>query len=92
VSVLPNDDGGGSVANLINTASLGIGDALQLRIKMRGPLGEVNGKPVKLERKVKVIFDAKSMGGGVGNTVEGIGQKIGDLFGGNKNPKKGTKK
>ena len=59
---------------------------------MRGPLGEVNGKPVKLERKVKVIFDAKSMGGGVGNTVEGIGQKIGDLFGGNKNPKKGNKK
>lgn len=92
VGVLPNDDGGGSVANLINTASLGIGDALQLRIKMRGPLGEVNGKPVKLERKVKVIFDAKSMGGGVGNTVEGIGQKIGDLFGGNKNPKKGNKK
>jgi hypothetical protein len=32
------------------------------------------------------------MGGGVGNAVEGIGQKIGDLFGGNKNPKKGTKK
>jgi hypothetical protein len=92
VGVLPNDDGGGSVANLINTASLGLGDALQLRIKMRGPLGEVNGKPAKLERKVKVIFDAKSMGGGVGNAVEGIGQKIGDLFGGNKNPKKGTKK
>jgi hypothetical protein len=92
VGVLPNDDGGGSVANLINTASLGLGDALQLRIKMRGPLGEVNGKPAKLERKVKVIFDAKSMGGGVGNTVEGIGQKIGDLFGGNKNPKKGNKK
>jgi hypothetical protein len=92
VGVLPNDDGGGSVANLINTASLGLGDALQLRIKMRGPLGEVNGKPAKLERKVKVIFDAKSMGDGVGNTVEGIGQKIGDLFGGNKNPKKGNKK
>ncbi|NBX33257.1 MAG: hypothetical protein EBR07_11130 [Planctomycetes bacterium] len=90
--MLPNDDGGGSVANLINTASLGLGDALQLRIKMRGPLGEVNGKPVKLERKVKVIFDAKSMGDSVGNSVEGIGQKIGDLFGGNKNPKKGTKK
>jgi len=89
VGVLPNEDGGGSVANLINTASLGIGDALQLRIKMRGPLGDVNGKPAKLERKVKVIFDAKSIGAGVGTAVEGLGEKIGDLF--NKNPKKGKK-
>ena len=95
VSVLPNEDGGGSVANIINTASLGVGDALQLRIRMRGPLGDVNGKPAKLERKVKVIFDAKSIGGGVGNAVEGLGQKIGDLFGGSKDPKepkKGKKK
>ena len=48
----------------------------------------VNGQPVKLEQKVKVIFNTKDLGKDVGKTVEGIGEKIGDIFG--KKKKKGS--
>jgi hypothetical protein len=88
VNVLPSEDGGGSIANALNTVSLGMADAVQLRIRLRGPLGEVNGQPVKLEQKVKVIFNTKDLGKDVGKTVEGIGEKIGDIFG--KKKKKGS--
>lgn len=88
VNVLPNEDGGGNIANVLNTLSLGMADAVQLRIRLRGPLGEVNGQPVKLEQKVKVIFSTKDLGKDVGKTVEGIGEKIGDIFG--KKKKKGS--
>lgn len=88
VNVLPNEDGGGNIANVLNTLSLGMADAVQLRIRLRGPLGEVNGQPVKLEQKVKVIFNTKDLGKDVGKTVEGIGEKIGDIFG--KKKKKGS--
>jgi hypothetical protein len=80
VGLLPNDDGGGNVANVLNALSLGVGDALQLRIRFRGPLGDVDGKPAALERKVKVIFDGKEMTKDIGKTVESIGGAIGDLF------------
>jgi hypothetical protein len=80
VGLLPNEDGGGTVANVINTVSLGVGEALQLRIRFRGPLGDVDGKPAKLERKVKVVFDGKQMGKDIGKTVETVGGVIGDLF------------
>jgi hypothetical protein len=60
--------------------SLGVGEALQLRIRFRGPLGDVDGKPAKLERKVKVVFDGKQMGKDIGKTVETVGDVIGDLF------------
>ena len=86
VGVLPNEDGGGSVANVLSTLSLGVGQAVQLRISVRGPLGEVDGRPAKMQQKVKVVFDAKAMGKDVGKTVEEIGQAIGDLF--NKGKKK----
>jgi len=88
VNVLPNEDGGGNIANALNTVSLGMVDAVQLRIRLRGPLGEVNGQPVKLEQKVKLIFSTKDIGKDVGKTVEGIGQAVGDLFG--KKKKKGS--
>ena len=88
VNVLPSEDGGGSIANALNTISLGMADAVQLRIRLRGPLGEVNGQPAKLEQKVKVIFNTKDIGKDVGQTVESIGEKIGDLFG--KKKKKGS--
>jgi hypothetical protein len=80
VGLLPNEDGGGTVANVLNTMSLGVGEALQLRIRFRGPLGDVDGKPAKLERKVKVVFDGKQMGKDIGKTVETVGDVIGDLF------------
>jgi hypothetical protein len=80
VGLLPNEDGGGTVANVLNTMSLGVGEALQLRIRFRGPLGDVDGKPAKLERKVKVVFDGKQMGKDIGKTVETVGGVIGDLF------------
>ena len=88
VNVLPTEDGGGTIANALNTISLGMADAVQLRIRLRGPLGEVNGQPAKLEQKVKVIFNTKDIGNDVGKTVESIGEKIGDLFG--KKKKKGS--
>jgi hypothetical protein len=88
VNVLPNEDGGGNIANALNTVSLGMVDAVQLRIRLRGPLGEVNGQPVKLEQKVKLVFSTKDIGKDVGKTVEGIGQAVGDLFG--KKKKKGS--
>lgn len=88
VNVLPSEDGGGSIANALNTVSLGMADAVQLRIRLRGPLGEVNGQPVKLEQKVRVIFNTKDLGKDVGQTVESIGEKIGDIFG--KKKKKGS--
>ena len=88
VNVLPNEDGGGNIANALNTVSLGMVDAVQLRIRLRGPLGEVNGQPVKLEQKVKLVFSTKDIGKDMGKTVEGIGQAVGDLFG--KKKKKGS--
>ena len=80
VGLLPNEDGGGSVANALNTMSLGLGDALQLQVSMRGPLGEVDGRPAKLDRKVKLVFDERAAQQGAGKAIEAVGGLIGDLI------------
>jgi hypothetical protein len=69
---------------------MGAGDAIQLRVTLRGPLGDVNGKPAKLERKVKVEFRPDALEKGVGEAAKDIGKAIGDIFGGGKKdpPKK----
>jgi len=76
ISVLPNEDGG-PLADALNSISLNVADAAQLRIAFRGPLGEVNGKPAKLDRRTKLIIDGSQLGKG----VEEIGQKVGDALG-----------
>ncbi len=89
LNVLPNEDGGGTASDILNTLSMGAGDAIQLRVTMRGPLGDVNGRPAKLERKVKIAFRPDALQQGVGNAVKDVGKAIGDLFGGKKDaPKK----
>ena len=100
LNVIPNEDGGGSAADILNTLSMGAADAIQLRVTMRGPLGDVNGRPAKLERKVKIDFRPDALEKGVGNAVKDIGKSIGDIFGGAKKdapkkpaqPKKGSGK
>ena len=80
VGLLPNEDGGGSVASALNTMSLGLGDALQLQVSMRGPLGEVAGRPAKLDRTVKLVFDERAAKQGAGKAIEAVGGLIGDLI------------
>jgi hypothetical protein len=80
VGLLPNEDGGGAVSNALNTLSLGLGDAVQLQVSMRGPLGEVDGRPAKLERKVKVVLDDRALQQGAGKAIEAVGGLIGDLI------------
>ncbi|MFM9144416.1 MAG: hypothetical protein ACKORL_03360, partial [Phycisphaerales bacterium] len=80
VGLLPNEDGGGSVASALNTMSLGLGDALQLQVSMRGPLGEVDGRPAKLDRTVKLVFDERAAKQGAGKAIEAVGGLIGDLI------------
>ncbi|MFO0963827.1 MAG: hypothetical protein U0625_13115 [Phycisphaerales bacterium] len=92
INLLPNEDGGGSVADALNVLSLGATDAVQLRVTLKGPLGDVDGKPAVMQRKVKVVFDARALGGGVGGAAKGAAEAIGgaieDIFGRKKNNNK----
>lgn len=91
VNMLP-EESGGTLADVLGVMSFGTTDAVQLKVSMKGPLGDVNGKPAQLQRKVKVIFDPKAMGSGVGNAAKGIGSALEDLFGGNKKNNNNNKK
>ena len=80
IGVIPNEDGGGTIAGALNTLSFGLADAVQFRLRLRGPLGEVDGRPMKLEEKGKIVFDGKQMTKDIGKTIQDVGKGIEDLF------------
>lgn len=80
LSALPADEGGAEVQGIFNTVSLGALDMVQLRISFSGPLGDVNGKPVPLKRKVKVDFKPDAVGKGVGEVIKDAGDILKDIF------------
>ena len=93
LSNVPAEDGGSELASVFGLASGAI-DMVQLRITFSGPLGEVDGKPAQLKRKIKVQFKPGAVGENIGKTIEGIGSTIGGIFGGDQadTPKRKKKK
>jgi hypothetical protein len=77
VALLPNDDGGGFIGDALSTISLNVGDAAQLRVSLSGPLGEVNGEPAELKRRIRLVFDGRQLGKG----LEGVGRKAAEAIG-----------
>jgi hypothetical protein len=77
VALLPNDDGGGFIGDALSTISLNVGDAAQLRVSVSGPLGEVNGRPAALKRRIKLVFDESQVGKG----LEDVGRKAAEAIG-----------
>ncbi len=88
LSNVPAEDGGNELAGVFGLASGAI-DMVQLRITFSGPLGEVDGKPAQLKRKIKVQFKPGAAGENIGKTLEGIGSAIGGIFGGGNNNQSG---
>ncbi len=83
LSNVPNEDGGGELQTVFGMAT-GALNMVQLRITFSGALGEVDGKPMALRRKVKVDFKPAA---GVGEVIQGAG----DIFKGIFEKKQGAK-
>lgn len=79
LSNVPNADGGAEVQQVLGLATGALG-MVQLRITFSGPLGEVNGKPMELKRKVKVDVKPEAIGQGIGDFLKGAGDGLRDLF------------
>jgi hypothetical protein len=81
LSNVPAEDGGAELQGIFGTLSSGALDAVQLRISFSGVLGEVDGKPVALRRKIKVDFKPEAIGKGIGDAVKDAGGILKDIFG-----------
>lgn len=79
LSNVPNADGGAEVQQVLGLATGALG-MVQLRITFSGPLGEVNGKPMELKRKVKVDVKPEAIGQGIGDFLKGAGDGLRDIF------------
>ncbi len=81
LSNVPAEDGGAELQGVFGTLSAGALDAVQLRISFSGVLGEVDGKPVALRRKIKVELKPEAIGKGIGDVVKDAGGILKDIFG-----------
>jgi len=79
LSNVPSADGGAEVQQVLGLATGALG-MVQLRITFSGPLGDVNGKPMELKRKVKVDVKPEAIGQGIGDFLKGAGNGLRDLF------------
>lgn len=80
VAVLPDDDGGGLIGDALSAISLNLADAAQLRVSVSGPLGDVDGKPAELKRRIKLVFDKSQVGKGLEDAGRKAAEAIGDWF------------
>lgn len=83
LSNVPAEDGGAELQSVFGLAT-GALNMVQLRISFSGALGEVDGKPMALKRKIKVDFKPSA---GVGEVIQGAG----DIFRGIFDKKQNTK-